>query len=293
MELKLTNWSIRASTFLRCRTFDTIILMSYRDTITELLTKSASIARRYFGKVSYSIKPGDNNQVLTKADLEIGDHIVTALQKMYPSHNIIDEESGVIDNRSEYTWVVDPIDGTGNFAVGLPLYGIIIGLLHKNIPVAGGVSLPFFDETYYGEKGQGAYRNGQIAKASINHKLSESLIAYGLDSHKDDPEFTRHEMVILEQLVNNIQNLRSSNSVYDAMMVASGKFGGYMNQSMRIWDVVGPQIIIEEAGGTVTNIEGKPIDYKNHMKKIQDHFTFLSASNILHSQLLEVMKAKV
>lgn len=267
--------------------------MSYRDTIVELLAESASISNRYFGKVSYSIKPGDNNQVLTKADLEIGDYIVSTLQKKYPEHNIIDEESGFIDKRSEYTWVVDPIDGTGNFAVGLPLYGIIIGLLHKNDPIAGGVSLPYFDETYYGEKGQGAYRNGQLVRVSSNPRLSQSLVAYGLDSHYDNPEFTKNEMTILGRLVNSIQNLRSSNSVYDAMMVASGKFGGYANQSMRIWDVVGPQIIIEEAGGKVTDIEGNSINYKNHMEKIRDHFTFLSASNILHSQILEVIKAQV
>jgi myo-inositol-1(or 4)-monophosphatase len=267
--------------------------MSYKDTIIGLLEKSSSIARKYFGKVSYSIKPGDNNQVLTKADLEIGSFIVSELKRNFPDHNIIDEESGIIDNKSEYTWVVDPIDGTGNFAVGIPLYGIIIGLLHKDIPVAGGVALPSFDEIYYGEKGQGAFKNGQSINVSREEKLTRSLVAYGMDSHLDKPEFTKSEMVILDRLINSIQNLRMSNSVYDAMMVASGKYGGYVNQSMRIWDIVGTQIIIEEAGGIIADINGEVINYKDHIEKSKGHFTFFSASNILHSQLLGVIKAKV
>lgn len=267
--------------------------MSYKDTIIGLLQKSSSIARRYFGKVSYSIKQGDNNQVLTKADIEAGSFIVSGLKESFPDHNIIDEESGVMDNKSEYTWVIDPIDGTGNFAAGLPLYGIIIGLLHKDIPIAGGVALPSFDEIYYGEKGQGAFKNGLSINVSREENLSRSLVAYGIDSHQEEPEFTKREMTLLERLVNRIQNLRMSNSVYDAMMVASGKYGGYINQSMRIWDIVGTQIIIEEAGGVVTDIKGKAIDYKNHIEKSKGHYTFFSSSKILHSQLFGAISAQV
>lgn len=263
--------------------------MSYKDVVLSLLEKSSSIANNYFGNVDVSIKSGDSNQVLTRADLEIGNYIVTELQKNFPDHNVIDEESGIKDKGSKYTWVIDPIDGTGNFAVGLPLYGIIIGLIENDTPIVGGVAIPYFGQTYFAEKGKGAFRNNQHISVTEKRELLKTLVAYGMDRHQNDPDFTKKEMKILEKIVNNIQNLRASNSVYDAMMVAEGRFGGYVNQSMRIWDIVGPQVIIEEAGGLVTDIEGKPLTYMDPIRKANEHFTFLSSSKSLYPKLLSVI----
>lgn len=264
--------------------------MSYKDVVVELLGNSSLIAKKHFGKVTSSVKPGDNNQVLTETDLEIGSYLVGKIQEFYPEHNIIDEESGTKDNKSEYTWVIDPIDGTSNFAMGLPMYGIIIGLLNKGVPVAGGVALPFFGELYYAEKGKGAYRNNDSISVTKETSPIKTLVAYGIDSHQDNPDFTKKELTILGNIINNIQNLRCSNSVYDAMMVASGKFGAYINQRMRIWDVVGPQVIIEEAGGIVTDFYGSELDYSDPVKKAKEHFTYFSASSSLYPQLLKLTK---
>ncbi len=186
--------------------------------------------------------------------------------------------------------MIDPIDGTSNFAMGLPMYGVIIGLLDKGTSVVGGVALPFFDELYYAEKGKGASRNGDGISTTKETSLMKALVAYGIDSHQDNPDFTKKEMAILEGIINNIQNLRCSNSVYDAMMVASGKFGAYINQRMRIWDVVGPQVIIEEAGGIVTDFYGSELDYSDPVKKAKEHFTYFSASSSLYPQLLKLTK---
>src|SRR6185312_7657304 len=113
-----------------------------------VLEDAAKIANEKFGKVSGVIKGGDTNQVLTEADVAIGKLIIQRLQKEYPDYNIIDEEAGVIDKHSEFTWVVDPIDGTSNFANGVPTYGIMIGLLRKETPIAGGIVLPYYKEIY-------------------------------------------------------------------------------------------------------------------------------------------------
>lgn len=136
------------------------IMHTYRDFLTTTLTAAAEIAAANFGNLSHSVKAGDRNQVLTETDLEIGHFLTDAIRTVYPDHNIIDEELGCVDNRSRYTWVVDPIDGTSNFAVGLPQYGIMLGLLDHDTPVAGGIALPAFGELYVATKGAGAWCNG-------------------------------------------------------------------------------------------------------------------------------------
>lgn len=208
--------------------------MQYRDFIIKVLSEAAEIAKKNFGKVSGIVRGADNNQVLTEADLEIGKFIITKVIENYPEHNIIDEEAGIVDNNSKYTWVIDPIDGTSNFANGLPTYGIMLGLLEDDKPVAGGVALPYFSEIYFVEKGKGAFCNGEKIKVSKETNLLNALVAYGIDGHQENPEITAVEIKILEKIILNIRNLRSSNSAYDAMLLAKGKYGGLLNQSSKI-----------------------------------------------------------
>src|SRR5579863_2578315 len=99
--------------------------MEYSKFITSILTASSEIALKNFGKIQGITKEGDNNQVLTETDLAVGKYLVDETKKTYPTYNIIDEEAGVIDNNSEFTWIFDPIDGTSNFANASPLFGII------------------------------------------------------------------------------------------------------------------------------------------------------------------------
>lgn len=263
--------------------------MVFTETAIELLKESVALAQKFAGKVSTSIKAGDSNQVLTEADIAIGNSIVSRLRKKYPEHNIINEESGIIDNGSSYTWVIDPIDGTSNFAKGLPMYGTIIGLLKEGVPVLGGVTLPEFEETWIAEKGGGSFCNGRQSRVTEEHNLSRALVAYGIDGHPEDPGFTDRELKLLGRIINSIQNLRCTNSVFDAMMVAGGRMGGYLNQVMKIWDVVGPQVIIEEAGGLVTDFSGYRLDYRNHLKDSRANYTFFSAPPQLHARLLKLI----
>lgn len=263
--------------------------MEYKEFIVNTLKETSEIAIGYFGKVKGTTKIDDNNQVLTEADLAIGNKIVSLIGVAYPSHNIIDEESGVVDNNSKYTWVVDPIDGTSNFALGIPTYGIIVGLLHDDIPVAGGIALPAFSEIYIAEKNQGAFCNNEKISVSKKTKLISELVAYGIDGHQEDPSLTYEESRILGELVLRIRNLRMSNSVFDGAMVAKGKYGGYLNRTSKIWDNVGLQIIIEEAGGTYTDFYGKPVVYSDPIKRFKDNFTFCMGAPILHKEIQKVV----
>jgi myo-inositol-1(or 4)-monophosphatase len=152
--------------------------------IESILKHASQIANEKFGKVSGIVKAGDNNQVLTETDLEIGKYIVGQITDSFPEHNIIDEEAGVINNGSKLTWVVDPIDGTSNFANGVPTYGIMIGLLSEDRPVAGGIAIPAFDEIYVASKSTGATCNGERISVTEEPNLLNALVAYGIDGHQ-------------------------------------------------------------------------------------------------------------
>lgn len=257
--------------------------MSYRNFIESVLQEASIIANQRFGKVKGTAKP--DNTVLTETDIEIGRLILDRIEQVYKNHNVIDEEAGVLDKQSRFTWVVDPIDGTANFALGIPLYGTMLGLLENDSPIAGGIALPYFTEIYIAEKGWGGYCNGIELAVSGETDLSEVLVAYGVDGHPEDPDITKEEMPLLAEIILRVRNLRTSNSVFDALMVANGKYGAVLNRTSKIWDNVAQQIIVEEAGGVYTDFFGKPIDYSNPLSKSGLNYTFCAGSPILHKQL--------
>jgi myo-inositol-1(or 4)-monophosphatase len=266
--------------------------MTYTEFLTKNLKVASLLACQQFGKVANStVKTGDNNQVLTETDIAVGKMLVEAVQREFPEHNIIDEEAGVIDKNSKFTWVIDPIDGTSNFAEGLPHYGIMIGLLEDGVPVAGGIALPAFDEVYVAEKGTGTTCNGEPIHVSSKSNLLDTLVTYGIDGHQENPAQTRQETVLLANIVLAIRNLRSSNSAFDIMMTARGRYGAFLNQTSKIWDNVAPQIIVEEAGGVWTDFFGKPMDYSVPLAKANDNFTVCAGSPALHEQLQRIIHA--
>ena len=261
----------------------------YKNFIVEILKTAIDIANRNFGKVSAVVKGEDNNQVLTETDIEIGKSVISKIKQNYSNYNIIDEEVGVIDNGSQFTWVIDPIDGTSNFANGVPLYCTMVGLLKENVPIAGGVALPPPGEIYVAEKGFGAFCNEKKIHVTSEVRLLSTLVAYTLDGHQENPDFTRNECRTMAEIILNIRNLRNAGSCFDAVMVAKGKYGAYLNLTSKIWDNVAQQILVEEAGGIYTDFWGKPIDYTNPLAKAKDNFTLCAAPPILHKQLQDII----
>ena len=264
----------------------------YQEFIRKVLEAASKIAQDHFGRVSRTTKAGDPNQVLTKADLVLGKFLIDSISRLFPEHNIIDEEGGAIDNKSEYTWVIDPIDGTSNFARGVQLYGIMIGLLREATPIAGGIALPAFLEICVAEKGKGAWCDGERLIVSNETHLLSTLIAYGIDSHRERPDFTRGECQLLAEIILNVQNIRASNSAFDAVMVAKGKYGGFLNRTSKLWDNVAQHVVIEEAGGVYTDFFGRPLDYSDPFGKMKLNYTFCAAPLAIHRQLQKIIHTK-
>lgn len=262
----------------------------YLQFLEQVLQETSEIANNNFGKThDIKIKPADNNQVLTETDLAIGSHVIAAIKKQFPTYNIIDEEAGIIDNQSEFTWVIDPVDGTSNFAMGVETYGTIIGLLKGDTPIAGGIALPFFQDIITAEKGMGARCNGTLLHVTSETVLSRSLVSCFLDGHQDTPKLTATQASVIGRVALAVRSVRDTNSVYDLVNVAKGRYGAITCFDSKIWDNVGQQIVIEEAGGVYTDIAGAPMVYTNPLMRARQNFTYCSGATALHSQLLPLL----
>lgn len=265
-------------------------LLAFRAFIGASLTEAAGAARRYYGKATEAHKEGEPPaQVLTEADLEIGALLTRRVLDSYPNHNVIDEELGVVDNGSDHTWVIDPIDGTSNFAAGLPHFGIQIGLLVDDRPVAAGIHLPAFDELVLGVRGGGCTINDGAVRASTATSLLDVLVAYGIDGHPADERRTIDECAQLARLLLRIRNVRSSNSAYDAVQTARGAYGGWVNRTTKIWDQVPQHLLLEEAGCRYTDLLGRPLDYHDALRRTGDNFEHCAAPAPLHEQILDAL----
>lgn len=258
------------------------------------LREAAKIAMSFYGNVTATTKPGDNNQVLTEADLAIGKYLVSVVRQTYPEHNVIDEEAGVIDNGSRFTWVIDPIEATANFAVGMADWGIMVGLLDGASPVAGGIVAPVHNNLYLAEKGKGATCNGRAVHVTNENRLLKTLVSFSLGGHQSDTTRTVRECRMLADVLLAARNMRNTDcEAVDAMYVAEGRYGGRINMTSRIWDNVAPHIIAVEAGALWTTAYGEPLDYSNPTNKIGENFNFCVAAPQLHRQLIAITKTYV
>lgn len=257
--------------------------------IEDTLTRASSRAMGFFSTVTSTVtstvKDGDANQVVTEADFAVGRDIIDRIRTVFPEDSILDEETGFHRGTSDNIWVVDPIDGTSNFAAGSPMFGVMLGLLRGSVPVAGGVILPALGELYLAERDGGATCNGRTITVTEEEDLLSVLVAYGIDGNRDDPEQTHEEMRLLAGIALNCRNIRTTNSAVDQMMVARGAYGASLNQTSRIWDNVAPAIIIEEAGGVYTDFYGAPVRFHVQQSSMTDRYTWCAASPVLHKRV--------
>lgn len=211
-----------------------------------------------FGRITTVTKKGDINLV-TEADLASEALIIERIKSHHPKHAILAEEAGnavVVDGVAEWKWVIDPLDGTTNYAHGYPCFAVTIALEH-NGEVAIGVTFdPTRNELFAAEKGHGATLNGKTIRVSETPKLSESLIVTGFPydfKRKDD--FARH---LTAFLMHSRGVRRDGSAAIDMAYVACGRFDGFWEEGLNPWDMAAGKLMIEEAGGWVTGYNGEP-----------------------------------
>lgn len=187
--------------------------------------------------------------------------IVKEIKKKFPTHGILTEESGFIKGKSEWLWIVDSLDGTGNFANHNPFFSVCIALLHKKELRLGTVFAPALQEFYFAEKGKGAFLNGKRIKVSETKKIKESYVIYCEGNEKNRKKLAK----MINNLYPKVKDLRKIGSAgIETAWVAAGKADAYFTTRIDPWDVAAGVLLAKEAGGEVTDFKGNYWEIKQN-----------------------------
>lgn len=264
--------------------------------VTELLSTAIALAQEAgrslletFGTSQVVEQKGDFSNVVTAADARSEALIVRGIRKAYPDHSIIAEETGCDLRESPFTWVVDPLDGTSNYAAGLPWFGVLISVLKNGVPVVGVMYLPATGDLYTAEAGAGAFRNGKPIAVTGEQRLENVLWAYGMDGGGSDEQAVRNTL-LLAKLLGRVRNIRATNSLVDPAFTADGRLGGMLNQSTRLWDIAAPMLIVQEAGGLYTDLAGQPLDLDISHTAADREYAVLAGAPELHRSVAAIVR---
>ncbi len=205
-----------------------------------------------YNKIQTITSKGRRGDLVTNVDLEVEEKIKDYLTKKTPDISIHAEESGKLIKSSELTWCIDPLDGTTNYSHGYPFFGTSIGLLYKNNPILGSISVPYLNELYSACIGKGSYCNDKEIRVSNTSTLFDSLLVTGFAYDRFDIEDNNYaEFCYLTHKTRGVR--RGGAAAVDLAFVASGKVDGYWESGLEIWDLAAGAIIVKEAGGIVSD----------------------------------------
>ncbi len=256
----------------------------FNNTLHKAITASGKILQQFFEQKELIItnKEGINNLV-TEADHAAEKVIIDTIKKDYPDHFILSEEAGEIVMDSAYKWIIDPIDGTVNFANGIPICCISIALEYNGQMILGCVYNPFLKELFFAEKGKGATLNGKKINVSNKTKVEKSILVTGFPYTYLDTE--NGPLQIFERFIRKgIPVRRLGSAAIDLCWVAAGRFDGFYEHKLQAWDSAAGFLMVEEAGGKVTDFTGKIYSpYQPHL---------LATNGKIHEEMLIAINSK-
>ncbi len=219
--------------------------------------------------------------LVTQADRESEALITGQIRARWPQHDLIGEEGARRETGSDYRWYIDPLDGTTNFAHGFPIFCVSMGLEYKGERIAGVIYDPTRDELFAAEKGSGAFLNQQPAHVSKVGNLAEALVATGFPSHKrhKNPNIYFYHQITLR--THGVR--RAGSAALDLASVACGRIDGFWEFNLNPWDTAAGVLIVEEAGGRVSDFAGGPW--------LIDSRQTLASNGLIHEALIGEMQA--
>ena len=228
--------------------------------------KASKILIKDFGEIEkLQVSKKGPKDFVTNSDLKTEKIIIDELKKAKPNYSILSEEKGIENNKDENnTWIIDPIDGTINYLHGIPHFAISIALKSYDQIIAGLIYDPIKDEMFYAEKNNGAYFNNQRIKVSKKNKIEDCLFVAGSKINYDN-----------ELLIRN-----SGCAALDMAYVASGRYDGYFQKNINLWDIAAGIIIVEEAGGILNEI---------NLSNIND-LKIIASNNSINNELVQKLK---
>jgi myo-inositol-1(or 4)-monophosphatase len=221
------------------------------------------------------------NNFVTYVDKESEKRLIEELSIIIPGSAFIAEEGTVQHSRGEYTWIIDPLDGTTNYIHHLPVYSISIALMHKDELVLGIVYEINNKECFYAWKGGGAFRNGERIKVSERSSVKQSLMATGFPYY-DYSQLDSYIRLLRESMKKARGIRRLGSAAVDLAYVACGRFDGFFEYGLHPWDVAAGSLIVKEAGGLVSNFSG----VNDYLFKKE----IIACNNLIHEEFTAMVK---
>ena len=222
--------------------------------------------------------------LVTEVDHQSEAFLLGEVQKNFPGHHILSEETGIIQGSDQHIWYIDPLDGTVNYAHHIPIFCVSIAYASRGTLVLGAVYDPMRDEMFTAERGLGAYLNGRPSRVSSAADLQKSLLVTGFPYNAwDTPQDNFANFVKFGKLSQGVRRLGSA--ALDLCYVAAGRFDGFWELALNPWDVAAGGLICEEAGARVTNVEGGA-DYLSAPQSV------IACTPGIHSRMLEELRIK-
>ena len=254
-----------------------------KSTLIKAVEAGGKVLKTYFnGDFKISSKSGINDLV-TEADIASEKVILEIIKENFPDHFILSEEVGEIAMDSEYKWFIDPIDGTVNFANGIPLCCVSIGVEKSGEMIMGAVYNPVLNEFFFAQRGYGATLNDQKISVSSKAEVSTACLVTGFPySYLDTPN---GPLQVFERLIRQgIPVRRLGSAAIDLCWVAAGRFDGFYEHKLMAWDSAAGSLIVEEAGGKVTGFDGQQYSPYTHQ--------VLATNGKIHEEMIDWIKGR-
>jgi len=244
----------------------------------EAAKKAGKLLMRYYGKTSVRYKA--DGSVETEADIRSEKKIISILQKDFPYYSFLGEESGYSGKKSDYVWVIDPLDGTTNYMMMNPFFGVSIALVYRAEPILGVVSYPHEEEIFFAQKGKGAFLNDRKIHVSDEQKMKNSILtfAHGLDRNSV-VKMTRI-FGELKLITNKVRQIGAPS--LQLCYVACGRTESFLMVGVNPYDVAAGAIIVKEANGYVTDFSGKTFSVNSK--------DILASNRRMHKEILQLLK---
>ncbi len=237
--------------------------------------------REELGRARQVELKGSPINLVTEMDRRSEALIVDALRREFPDDAILAEEGGSTSGGSGRRWIVDPLDGTTNYAHGVPIFAVSIALEAAGRVVLGVIHDPNHRETFIAERGRGAYLDGTPLAVSATKTLNESLLVTGFPYDiREGPENNLREYAAFSLRSRGVRRLGSA--VLDFAYVAAGRIDGYWELRLGTWDAAAGSLLVEEAGGRITNLEGHPLNLAAPQ--------IVASNGLIHDELLETLR---
>lgn len=258
-------------------------MMSSELAVAERAARAAGAILTHYFREGVAMRSKDVANLVSDADVEAEQAVVAVIRETFPDHEILAEEAHEGDVEAEHVWVVDPLDGTNNFAHKIPHFAVSIAYYRGGRPECGLIVNPIRDEWHTAVRGMGAFQNGERVQVGEQARLDEVLVGVG---------FYYNRGLMMEATLASIGDLkrqrihgsrRFGTASLDLCMVGLGMFGAYFEYELSPWDFAAGRLFVEEAGGRVTTCHGEPLTLARS--------SVLASNGLLHEATLEIVRA--